>query len=322
MADTINQDRTPNRLAAVLSQLRKLKPGDLIIPLIIPMAIFIIITVAWSIRIDALVKLEVVTDNVMLDLDGKWEVQLKTPLRLQSLYVDNIDINATKAANILPIGVEPEIDEANVYLQALKIINNGKAAKVELAANAYTLNMYVKEAHIAGKYNRPRSGKGGLEVDDDNIPPETIHFKTRLSSSSENRIELCTDAVWLLCNLRIHKIAVIKETFKGSGVFESTAKSGQLKVLNSGKTLQMGWGDTLSLEEIKETQRITIKKDPDGFRVSFLGKTGSIKAGPQGYEDDFRPRYLEYIYNNQPFALFMAAFGILWAVYNFINASI
>lgn len=302
--------------------LKKINYDFKIIPLI-AIGISILILLAWLIRQDAFIRLKVITDYVVVDLDESWTISLDLPLKLNSLYIDHIDVNASEKANLLPIVFSHEIDDRNVFLQSLSIEGKSKAQDViiEMEASGSTLNLFVKNATIRGVYNKPKVQSNKYAKIDYNEPPETINFVTDFAQSMEIRIEFGIDDGWIFDNMRFNSLVVQKESPKGSGQFISRVKSGRVQVLNSGKEHLIGWRDNLKIKGIIENQRITIEKNPDGFKISFLGKVSIIDAGPVGFNVDLRPRLLECVYHAPFFTIFITLFPAMWGIFSVLKSN-
>jgi len=289
-----------------------------IIPLLI---ICIFITAGWFIRLDAVFKLEVIAGHVMLDLDGSWKKELRPPLALNSLYIDDIDITASRQANLLPIAFQPQIDEADVWLQSFNIANDGQEVNLELEADDAALNVFVKNARLKGKYNKLKiqNSAGAKSIESESY--EAVNFITTLNRSSPSRMKLGTDQKWFMDKMRIKRMFVQEEDPERPGYFIPTVKSGEVHILNSGKKVALGWGDRLKVDGVIENLRMTIEKDPEGFKIAYMGKAGIIEAGPEGFQADLRPRFLEWVLYTSPFPIGLTAFTVLWSVFCFYKSS-
>jgi hypothetical protein len=274
-----------------------------------------IILVLWVFRWDATVRLEAITDHVILVLKESWRVPLEVPLKLDGLYLDQIDMAASQQGNHLPVTMGPQLDETDLHLQALKIVGGKGEIQLEMDATASELNIYVKRASVEGEFLRTSPDQQGGSVSKESLPPDTLFFKTRLTEAVETRMELCTSRHWRLAGLPIRMLLVEKESPKGSGQYLPRVKSGRVQILNAGRELPLEWSDTLRIGDIKECQRIVIEKDPQGLKIAFLGKTGPIEAGPLGFQSDLRPSILESLYHNRPVAA-LAVFALLWQITN------
>ena len=47
--------------------------------------------------------------------------------------------------------------------------------------------------------------------------------------------------------------------------------------------------------------------------ILFMGKVGGLRVGPERFERDLAPSWLEYGYHNSRIALFLSVVGSLWA---------
>lgn len=296
--------------------------------MIAPFLIGALLIGAWYIRSpDANFYFEVITDYAVFDLSDRWTTPLEETLALKTLYIENINQKAFNEKNPFAGDIENKIEETNVYLSTLAIGPDDQGEKteqqggtIELEADASLLNFFVKGACISGAYNKPEIGGIDIVHPTEGMPPETIRFKTRVTLSSPTRVTLSPEQQWIFYQMQIAKIQFGKEMPPGSGHFISRIKSGQLTVLESKKAIDLGWADILRIDQVTENRRMTIEKSPNGFRITFLGKAGILKAGPRGFEEDLRPRLLELYNNYTPLSLFIWAFSGLWSVFGYLRA--
>lgn len=278
-------------------------------------AIVVIIILLWIIPWGASVRLEVVSDHVILVLQDRWSLPLETPLKLDALYVDNIDISASQKGGRLSVPKGDQLEKRDIHLQMFNIEGGSGKIEMELDASASELNTYIKRATVEGEFLKKSPQDKGRTGSMGNIPPDTHYFKTQWVDSVETRIELSTNQHWRLAKLPIQQLLVEKELPKGSGQFVPRVKSGRVQILNTGREFPLEWSDALRLVDIEECHRVFVEKDPEGLKISFLGKVDHIEAGPLGFQTDLRPRLLEVVYHNWPTeALFI--FAILWNVIN------
>ncbi|MCK5506930.1 MAG: hypothetical protein KAI50_00225 [Desulfobacterales bacterium] len=298
--------------------------------LIVPFLIGALLIGLWYKRSsNANFYFEVITDYAVFDLSDRWTIPLYDPLPLKTLYIENIDKEAFKEKNPFAVDIANKIEETKVYLSTLAICPDDQGEKteqqsrngtIELEADALSLNFFVKSACISGAYYKPEIGGVDIVHPTEGMPPETIRFKTRVSLSSPTRVTLSPDQQWIFYQMQIAKIQFGKEMPPGSGHFISRIKSGQLTVLGSKKVIDLGWADNLRIDQVTENRRMTIEKSLNGFKITFLGKAGILKAGPRGFEKDLRPRFLELCHNYAPLGLFIWAFTFLWSVFGYLRA--
>jgi hypothetical protein len=95
----------------------------------------------------------------------------------------------------------------------------------------------------------------------------------------------------------------------------STIESGSLVLDDVSRTVDVHNGDRLILQGVDGW--ITEFSIENGtLELFFKGTVKEIRAGPRGSEKDLSPSLLEYVFSNQPVALFFGSVVFLWGLLN------
>ena len=196
---------------------------------------------AWLSRTAANVRCEVIADQARFELTNRWSFAIKERLSINSLpltyfSIEPIDTPAFKKVNPFFGNVDQQIEEKNVYLSALSITpHHGGGHSIELSAEGSNLTFSAQGAIISGAYDKPALNT--TTPADNGMPPETIRFQTQPVAVTPTLMKISPARTWVFTDLHISKIVFNKEIPPGSGHFFSKIKSGQIDILNSGKTI-------------------------------------------------------------------------------------
>jgi len=151
---------------------------------------------------------------------------------------------------------------------------------------------------------------------------DTLTFHTEEGTGAP--IVLQTDQVddFRLHQVQIEKLSFGEEIPPGSGRFESLVLGGKVRLLQTGKTIQLEESDTLRLsfsEDEPLHRRVEIiknsqDKEAKGLKLVAEGYVKGIELGPQNFEQDLRPTLMEYIYHQQRLGFYWGAAACLWGV--------
>jgi hypothetical protein len=109
------------------------------------------------------------------------------------------------------------------------------------------------------------------------------------------------------------EIGFLEESRPGSGHFGSVILSGNVKLPDTGKTENLGKWDHLILKGV-QSRRIEFSNAENGIHVFFEGTVSKVLVGPQGFEKNLTPTYLEYIYHQQRLGFFWSVIVFLWGM--------
>lgn len=303
-------------------------------PVVIGAICLFIIGIAWTKRIETTqISFEVTTSNVSLKLSDEW--RLNTAFIAEMIFINNLDNVISRQ-----LGIEFQRDIEKEDPATLKIVGSNSKLKnliikrdaiVYLTLNKSQLILEAKSKPLEGIFEvnkaeivltRVIDGEDSITTINPDLEDfETISFISSNTPAQPFKIELITDFSWEIRDLRTYKLSFIEEYPPGSGNFESTIKSGKVRLLETGVIEDLREDDSFLLKGV-ETRRLELRNTDTGIKVYFEGKVSSIKAGPPGYEKDLAPTYLEYIYHQKKLAFFWSAivflWGLLWSLKNTI----
>ncbi|MCP4254898.1 MAG: hypothetical protein GY775_16130 [Candidatus Scalindua sp.] len=300
-------------------------------PLIIGTVCLLIIGLAWTQhRQEIQVSFEVVSPNISLKLSEDWK--LTNSFRTSNVYIDNLDTVLApnleirfKRVNMNDQGTATlSLTGNNIKLTDLEI---GKGAKLDLEMNRDKLTFFVKEKEFNGKLEA-ENGYFVLTKEDDNESKkkledfETIQFKSSETRADYVKIELVmVNTPWKIRDFSTSTLSFSEEYPPGSGNFESTIKSGNINLPETGDTEDLREGDVLLLKDIV-ARRLELSRAEAGIKVFFEGTVSAISIGPSEFERNIAPTYLEYFYHHQKIGFFWSAivflWGLLWSIKNSI----
>lgn len=292
--------------------------------------IFMITSIAligsWFFRAAADLHFEVKTDYVAFDLADTWEWGLNTPLSLDRFYIENIDAEDLKARNshlMTSIGFDGRaLQEKSIRLSELKIIpaaslkntpfQKNLPCSIDVDSNGPALILSVIRARIVGRYEL---------AGPTDLPPESVRFQTRVNDEVPMTIRMKPSDAWAFIHLSVSKIHFDKqESFDQNKPIDTISQitSGRLTIIDSQKKVPLNWADSLWVRGIRENRRATLEKSREAMKVTFTGKAEWVDAGPKGFEEDLRPRYLEKFQNSAlPAGLFIGVFSLLWSLFKY-----
>lgn len=303
------------------------RPFEIITALGLGFLIFVITSIAlmclWFFRAAADVQFEVKTEYVAFDLTNTWDWGFNTPLSLGRFYMENIDTEDLKARNshfMTSISFDGRaLEEKNIRLSELKIIpaaslTNDSSQKylpcsIDVDSDGPALILSVIRARIEGRYELAGPS---------DMPPESVRFQTRINDEVPMTIRMEPSDAWAFIHLSVSKIHFEKqETFDKDKPVDTVSQitSGRLIILDTQKEVTLNWADSLWVRRIRENRRVTLEKSRDAIKVTFTGKADRVDAGPRGFEQNLRPRYLEKFQNSAlPVGLFIGVFSLLWSI--------
>lgn len=287
---------------------------------------------AWTLRIRSTqLSFEVVTRNVSLTLSEDWSSRHQfTPNRVS---INNV-VKVSAPGLILPRTSDTQEELTTISLEGKKIIVDAisllSGAKIELSSGDETLNLFVKDSPVSGELFVEKADIV-IETEDDSIaisvdsgpePPETIGFTTAKTGADPVWFELGRGGKnrWL-SGFKSREIGFLEENPPASGNFESVILSGTVRLPETGKAENLQIWDSLILKGV-QSRRVGFSNAKNGIHVLFEGTVSGILVGPQGFEKNLMPTYLEYIYHQQRLTFFWSVvvflWGMLWSIRNMI----
>jgi len=190
-------------------------------------------------------------------------------------------------------------------------------AKIEMNVEGDKLRFFVKDSPIGGdisvqKANFTEIGDNILDAPLRFEPPETVRFRSDKKIFEPVRCEFVPKSYWEFRGLQVREMGFLEEYPPGTGRFESVINGGGKLILPQigfGKELREG--DNLILEGV-ESRRLDISKGKKGIKIYFEGSVKGVHAGPQGFENDFTVRFLEWVYHQKPLAIVWTAVFIVF----------
>ncbi len=270
------------------------------------------------------VSLELTVDGVRFSLKDSW--QNKNIFTANSFFVDHLinvssDFQPDFYASPEPFSMS--LDGDKIKLSNLHL---DKDSETELQAQKNQLKMYVKNTQFSGTFS---IRKGNIIIDgeilnfnsDSKLPPSSYTFETNPipKTSDPCVLDLKRNISWEFAGLKVDSIQFSEEYPPGSNNFISTIKSGKMFLHDTDNQIVLHGNENLEID-ISKQHRLMLKGENDLINFTFEGKVSKLYGGPEGIEKNFKPTYLDYIYNNQRLAFFWSAivfiFGIFWSIRN------
>jgi len=270
------------------------------------------------------VSFELIVDGTRFSLKNKW--QSKNIFTANSFFVDHLTNVSNDFTPVLYSSSEPfsmSLDGDKIKLSNLHL---DKDSEIELQAQKNQLKMYVKNTQFSGTFS---IRKGEITVDGKRtnfnlgieMPPSSYTFDTNPipKTSDPCVLDLKRNISWEFAGLKVDSIQFSEEYPPGSGNTISTVKSGKIFLHEANRQLILRKNESLEID-ISKQHRLMLKGENDGIKIFFEGVVSKLYGGPKGIEKNFKPTYLDYVYNNQRLAFFWSAIvfiiGILWSIRN------
>ncbi|MEN8260045.1 MAG: hypothetical protein ABFS02_05570 [Pseudomonadota bacterium] len=279
---------------------------------------------AWSVRVPVTeVVLEIEAESLALRLTHDWSADIE--VAAHTIHLNNTD---RIIAPGLGLDVAPVEMEASGQGLTLETIDLPAGTSLELERQGNALTLYVHDGALSGRIEIVRAElrlKPAGETTQRTISiaadiPETVMFSSIRSTADPVKLVVDAAGPWRLSGLQAGAIRACKEDPPGSGRCVSTLHTGTVKLLATGRTVQLTDGDQLFAGGIHST-RLEIASHENGLKILFQGTVDEIKAGPAGFEQDLSPTWLEYLYHQEQLAFFWSVvvflWGLLWSLRNF-----
>lgn len=316
--------------------LAALKPGDgrdakkaIVIAFICILAAGLL----WYLRVPRIhVLVDVHSDVVAFELNEPWQledhlgarqlrVEYMESIRAPALGVD-LD-SSTGDAWIDLSGGQIELHRAVFAAGGYLEIEGGPEQMDWYFKNAsFKGNLLLKGAVLLSAGNRPDSLaingiRQSIEI------PETVHIKSGDKGMIPSVVRIHPLDGWGFRDIRVNSLSFFREraSTPGSTGFESAIRKGSVEIHETSSQTDLKEGDRLLLEGI--AGRLVRVEQGSALRIAFEGTVEKLLTGPEGFERNLAPSYLEYLYVRKPLTFFWSAvvflWGMLWSILKWIR---
>lgn len=222
---------------------------------------------------------------------------LNLKLRADTLFLDAIECGMESVLNIKP------------FQEMIHLTTNSHHIKVSASFNNGQFLQPVQQ-HIHSLNNSD--------------VPIFARFESLNPGNAETTIKFRQNGpVNILKGRKINALAFSDNYVYGADILKhiSTIQSGTLTLNDVDRSIDLHKQDRFILEDLKGWI-IDFGIANGAIDLFFKGTARDIKAGPEGAEKDLSPSLLEYLFNNQPLALFWGAVVFLWGLLNGIISHI
>jgi len=289
----------------------------------------LIIAYVWTGHIKSIqLSFEAISPNVNIKLSENWK--LRTSFKISDLYINNlntvlspeININFSRVINGKEDNTqETAILEINGNNIRLKELNLSKDALIDLKLENNRLSLYSKGKPLSGMIIVENANLILIEPKEDEVDKilktiqdtEIIDFTSSetISAPVQLKLSFCSKT-WKIKGLYAKSISFNEEYPPGSGKFESTIKSANIKLLETDKEITLRENECL-LTTINTTQRLEFSQSKEGIKIFFQGTVSAISGGSPGFEKNLAPTYIEYLYHQKKTGLFWSSILFLWS---------
>ncbi len=304
--------------------------SNFIFPLVIGLVCTIIVGLAATIKVPTtFVRISMDTDFVSFEMlsdykpdDGKIQVAEVTMMNLggvSSIYTDQ-ELERKELHKI-------DIREGGPIEFHLKQI--GKNSRVELNKRAANYEIWNLKQGVSLIEIQADSAIFEMEFDEKyindtiDVPiPESFNISTRDSTNLPTQIEFFRPSDISLVNLQGDNLSFAKEDPPGSSNFISGIRSGKIQLFDQKYVHEVTQGDFVKLKDF-QGKRLEIRSKEDQYQVILEGKVSQLKAGPEGHLEEFKPSWLEYMFNQQFIGFLWSAmvfvWGFIWSVHRLFS---
>jgi hypothetical protein len=287
----------------------------------------VIIGLAFAIHIrSANVSVEVLAYGITVWLADEW--QSENAITGDLIYVDKVNSVSSSLKPELYKSSEPSYIEFAGKDIELKDIRVQKDAEMDIHCFRKELDFYIKRTGLSGKVPM-RNGTVQINETSDTIniplnrPKITYTFHSNPEHAVPGYIRLNIENVkkLKLKGFNVNKLTFLAENPPGSGIFESTLQQGKIVLYDTKGEIDVLENENMVVE-FKDCRQAKLFLKDGKMGIKLLGKVTTLAGGVRGFTKNYKPTFLEYLYNNQPLALFWSAliflFGLLWSVKNTI----
>jgi hypothetical protein len=225
----------------------------------------------------------------------------------------------SKEARPKDTAVPLELNGRQLKIKELKIPIK---SELEIESLANQLNIYIREAEVAGRIEARNAvyylGDEKREVESEkHVPPFNFLFHTPHLDSEPIKLSLSQNVVWHIQMAKATSFNFLTENPPNSGMFLSTIVSGVIFLSTTNEELKLRQREVLNLK-INQTKHLEFKGINDNIHMQFEGVVSELFAGQEGFENNYMPTVLEYIYHNQKLTFFWSTiifiWGVLWSI--------
>jgi len=144
--------------------------------------------------------------------------------------------------------------------------------------------------------------------------PEPLELWSAARGEIPVQILISPSATWNMHDLKVRRLHFSRERLREAGAisFESAISKGAIYLREIKKSIELRLRDQISIAVV-ETESLDVEMGKT-MKIHFSGWVKSVLAGPHGFEDELAPSWLEYIYHQEPWAIFWAAIVFLWSL--------
>lgn len=315
------------QIAKDIIEQSKKKPTKVKWAIIVGIVSVLLIGLGFSIRIPTTnLSVDIVTRSVSFKLEKEWV--LNNRFSLSELTITNLREVSVRGPNIHLIQEQPftiNLKGENIIIDKFVFSSNAEIT-IRFLNNTYAF--IVKNDTLVTDV---QVGKAQVTIDNSLLDtavnfeiPELFHIKSFPSVTIPIDILLIDTATWRFRDMWISDINFLEETTPGSGQFISAIRSGQVKVLEIDKVMQLEEGDWLILENLKN-RRIQLRKSELGLVLHMEGEVSQAKGGSELFEKNLNPTLIEYLYYAKTVGFFWSAIvfmcSFIWSLRNTLFSS-
>ena len=287
----------------------------------------------WYIRVPSIhVLVDIHSDVVAFGLNESWELERRLGAKqLRVEYMESISAPA--------LGIDIDSSNGDAWIDLLggqielhrAVFASG--GYLEIDASAEQMDWYFKNASFTGNLLLKgevvlSAGNRSDQLAMDGIPqnieiPETVHIKSGDKGMIPSVVRINPLDGWVFRNIWVNRLNFFRERVStpGSTDFESAIRKGSVTIHETGAEADLKEGDRLVLEGI--AGRLIRVEQGSSLRITFEGTVEKLLTGPEGFERNLAPTYLEYLYVRKPLTFFWSAvvflWGMLWSILKWIR---
>jgi hypothetical protein len=289
--------------------------------------------ILWSFRVSGTkISLQVQTEAVEMLLAAPWSWAGDLPLDVNHLRLEGL---TAIDAPMFERSIDSQGEKVWIQLQggklALKQVGlGGEGVLTVERTSAGHIDLYARGAQFSSRFLVWGSthlwvGEGytkdgqQIEVQLEALQiPETIRVRSTGDGAVPARFLLHPHEPWILRNLPVRELQFAREIpdEPGSVSFLSAIKQGTVTLHDISKTLTLRDKDRLTLTAVKG--RVAELRIADSLDLIFEGTADQIRIGPEGFAHNRAPRWLEFLYHQQPLGFLLGAvasfWGVLWGI--------
>jgi hypothetical protein len=243
--------------------------------------------------------------------------QLSLPVANGAVKSDDLAASATLQAG------QAKVVELIIASGSTVTLSSSAAEGVWLSvANGEISGGVAASKHITVKWRRTKREAVVAADLDDVDPPETVRFvggtaavPTTVKFPMKNALELPA--------VGAEDLGFAREIKQDPGIqtVVPTVLEGILRLPDTGEEVRLARGDRLVIAGAAGT--ISRLRLDGSIHLLFEGNARSIKVGPSGFERDFTPSWLDWLYHNQKLLFLWSAVscvaGLLWSMKGFLR---